>query len=245
VKVAFVVGFDNSVKAELRAKFDKELAGGSLVFFAKLSSRYSFDLPSFKSQFLKLAGESGIDPILVVAADLRSVPGLEWVHPYLEQIIGEGRSRCGSRIIDVAFCDDFQNPAPIIDTLDEFQLAVLVGGSITITQAMLSDYANGRKILCVRGNNQPCFEDALRRANIQFGNFDDYFAEMALSHTSNVSNTVKKVSKQYRCLLYSYEVLRYLHPAVKAVWSNNLYQGRTPASAVAWFKQAVQGSTKK
>jgi hypothetical protein len=173
------------------------------------------------------------------------VPGLEWVHHYLEQIIDEARSRSGLRPIDASFLGDFQNSAPVIDTLHEFQLTVRIADTIAITEATLSNYANGHQILCVRGNNQPCFEDALRRANIQFGCFDKYFMEMALSHTSNVSNTVKKVSKQYRCLLYSYEVLRYLHPAVKTAWGNNLYQGRTPASAVAWFKQALQGSTKK
>ena len=93
---------------------------------------------------------------------------------------------------------------------------------------------------CIVGTNQSSFEDALRRAGLQFERYEDHFVEVSLAYSSNVSQALKTYAKQYACLLYAWGALKYLDPSVKSKWKS-LHQGETPAAAVARFKQAVLG----
>ena len=242
MKVAFVVGFFNPVESALQDAFEEQLDGGTLICISKTSSRYAFDVNKFKSQFFQKAVASDVDSILVVAADLR---GQEWLTANLQQMVDAARDRSGGKNIQLVLLKDAQNPAPVMDSIHGYGLvasADYAGGEVSESQ--LIAYTGSKKVLCVRGKNQSGFEDALRRGNFQFTNFEDHFVELALSYGSNTGQTLKDSAKHHICLLYAWGELKYLQPATKSRWEN-LHQGENPAAAVARFKQAVQGGASK
>ena len=236
MKVAFVTGFFSPVKNGLEAEFAAELSRGALVFLGKASPHQAFDLKIFKSRFFQVAKGGDRDPILVIAAKVR---GLEWVNDSLAAIVESARAQSNGKEIRLLVFDDTQNPDPIIGALHDFDLSDSheQGG---VTEDKLLTYTHGQKVLCVRSDNQSTFEDALRRAGLQFDRFEDHFVEVSLAYSSNVSQALKSYAKQHACLLYAWGALKYLDPSVKSKWKS-LHQGETPAAAVARFKQAVLG----
>lgn len=234
MKVAFVVGFFSPVEKALSVEFKKELDSRVLVFLGKPSPHQPFNFHAFKSHFFQAASLNDPDPILVIAADMR---GLDWVRNSLEGIVGSGRSR--GREVQLLFFADAQDADPVVDALHEFQLSGVPEDRV-VSESMLMAYTKGQKIVCVRGQNQSSFEDALRRANFQFGRFEDHFLEIDLAYGPNVGETVTGYSKRHACLIYAWGELRYLQPATKRKWADP-HEGKTPASAVARFKQAVLG----
>jgi hypothetical protein len=239
VKVAFVVGFFNPVEAALKDAFEEDLDGGTLICVSKTSSRYAFDVNKFKSQFFQKAAASDVESILVIAADLR---GQEWLTANLQQMVDAARARSGGKNIQLELQKDAQNPTPVIDSINQYGLAKsgeCAGGEVSELELMA--YTHSKKVLCVRGKNQSGFEDALRRANFKFTNFENHFVELELSYGSNVGQTLKDSAKHHICLLYAWGELKYLQPATKSKWQN-LHQGENPAAAVARFKQAVQSN---
>jgi hypothetical protein len=243
VRVAFVVGFFNSLEEALQPEFQREFDNGRLVFLPIPSPRHPFDFKKFKSQFFDAASRDDQDPILVVATDMRNAE-LAWVRGSLEGIVDSARSRSNSRPIEgPLFLRDAQNAEPVADALRKFKLGDQVEEE-AVSEAMLQAHVNGGKAFCVRGRKQSCFEDALRRANIQFGRFEDYFVEVDLPYGSNVGQTLKERAKQHSFLLYAWGELKYMQPSDKDKWSA-VHQGQTPADAVARFKQAVIGTSRK
>jgi hypothetical protein len=238
VKVAFVVGFFNPVKRKLETLYKDELNRHTLQFLGKESPYQAFDLPAFKARFFELAGNDSPDPILVLAAETR---GFEWVTSQLEGAVNGGRSRAGDRKqIHLDLFQDAQNADPVLEALKQFWLEAGSADEVAkeITESELRAYLRGKRALCARGLNQTGFEEALRRANLRFSRFDEYFAELPLAYGSNVTQTLKNAASSYSCLLYAWGELRYLaHPAKKN-WKV-LFQGDAPAAAVARFKKAV------
>lgn len=238
---ALVVGFFNSIETSLRAEFKNEIDAGRLVFFHTPSPRHSFSFPKFKGRFFEVAMRNDGDTVYVLAADMRH-PELNWVRGQLEAIVASARARENCRHIDVTFFDNAQDSEAVAETLRECQLA---GPSENhpVDEAQLRRHTNGQKVLCIRGEQQASYEEAFRRADIQFENFEDHFEEIALPYGSNVGKTLKEYAKRYGCLLYAWGELKYAQPAVKDRWQA-FHQGKTPSSAVARFKEAVLGSSR-
>jgi len=234
VRVAFVAGFFSPVEETLKDEFECELASRALVVVGKPALKVPFDVHKFKSQFFQAASLDDRDPILVIATSIR---GEEWVRAALEGIVESGRSR--GREILLKFLPDTQDPAPIVEALDEFELTSSAK-DMAVTEAMLTTYRQGHRILCVRGGNQAGFADALTRAQVQFANFDDHFLEVTLSYGPNVIETLVKYSRNHSCLLYAWGELKYLQPRAKKKWGA-VHQGKTPSDAIVRFKQAVLG----
>jgi hypothetical protein len=239
VKVAFVVGFFNSLETSLRVEFKQEIDTGRLVFFNTPSPRYSFSFPKFKGQFFDVAMRNDQDTVYVLAADMRHAE-LSWVRGNLEGIVDSARAREDCRPIELTFFENAQDFEAIAEALRQCQLAGPIANH-PVDEESLRKHMNGQKTLCVRGMKQGSFEDALRRANIQFKSFGDHFEEMPLSYGSNVGKTLREAAKRYGCLLYAWGELKYVQPALKDKWGA-FHQGKTPADAVARFKQAVLGA---
>jgi hypothetical protein len=236
VKVAFVVGFFNSLETPLRAEFQHELDGGRLVFLGIPSPRYSFSFAQFKSKLFGTLSQTDQDPVYIFAADMRNSE-LAWVRGSIEGIVNSALSRENCRPIQLAFFENAQDFEAVADALRDCQLSGAVENH-HVDESALRAHMNGHKGLCVRGRQQSSFEDALRRANIQFENFTDYFEELDLPYGPNVGKTLKDCAKRYRCLLYAWGELKYLEPNAKDRW-HALHQGKTPAAVVARFKEAV------
>lgn len=239
MKAAFVVGFFSPVEKALQSEFGKELGSGALVFLGKPSLYQAIDLKGFKSRFFKVAKGGDRDPVLVIAARVRD-PRLDWINDSLAAIVESAREQSNGKAIHLSFFDDLQNPDPVVGALHEFELSDS-DQSCAVTEVKLLTYTKGLKVLCVRGQMQPSFEDALRRAGLQFEGYEVHFVEVTLAYNSNVTQVLKNYAKQHACLLYAWGGLKYLDPSVKGKWKT-LHQGETPAAAVARFKQAVLGS---
>jgi hypothetical protein len=242
VKVAFVVGFFSSVETTLRAEFKHEFEGGRLVCFNTPSPRYSFSFPKFKGHFFEIASRDDNDPVYVFAVDMRNAE-LLWVRPNLEGVIDSARSRENCRPIHLVFFENAQDSEAVADALRGCQL----GGPVEnhhVEESALKAYMNGQKALCIRSPQQTPFEEILRRANIQFEKFEDYFEEVELKYGSNVGKILKDCAKRYRCLIYVWGELKYMQPSIKDKWQA-VHQGKTPASAVARFKEALRGPSKE
>jgi hypothetical protein len=232
------VGFFSPVEKALRVEFEKEFDSGVLVFLGTASPRHTFNFHKFKSQFFQAASLSDPDPVLVIAADMR---GLDWVKKDLSGIVEAGRER--GKDVQLVFFADAQAAAPVADALREFGLS----GSPedrAVSAPMLLKHTKGEIVLCVRGEQQPTFEDALRRANFRFARFEDHFREIALPYGPNVGKILSENSKRCGYLLYAWGELKYMQPSVTARWKAH-QQGDTPAAAVVRFKQAIVGQCDK
>jgi hypothetical protein len=237
VKAAFVTGFFSPVKKALEVEFAREFDCEALVFLGKVSPHQAFDLKTFKSRFFQVAKAGDRDPILVIAAKVR---GLEWINDSVAAIVESARAQSNNKEIRLLFFEDAQNPDPITAALHEFDLSGAPELS-AVAEVKLLAHTKGQKVLCVRGDKQSSFEDALRRAGFQFERYEDHFVEIGLAYGSNVSKVLKSYAKQHAYLLYAWGALKYLDPSVKSKWKS-LHQGDTPAAAVTRFKQAVLGS---
>lgn len=239
---AFVLGFFSPVGKALEQKYAGALKARSVAFIGKNTPQQAFDLKRFKSEFFSRIADGSNDPILVLAAETR---GLEWVKMQLEQIVQAGTDRAGARPISLRFFHDAQDPNPIVDLIDTFLPAPAAEGAQAETsETALRRFRGSGRILCVRGNNQTGYEEALRRANIRFGTFDDHFEEMPLTYGSNIGNVIRNAASHYVGLLYAWGELKYLQPKIKKHWSV-LFQGDTPAAVVARFRQALEDAQKQ
>lgn len=238
MRIAFVVGFFNTLETPLRDEFQREFDNGMLVFLGISSPRHPFNLGIFKSQLLDAAGRDDRDPMLVIAADMRNRE-LAWVRGNLEGIVEAAQSRGRHRGITLMFLRDAQNVEPVAKAIHEFKLGEPIEGN-TVSEEMLRSHLNGSTIVCLRGKKQPSYKDALRRANFEFQRFEDYFVELELDYGSNVGRAVKARADKHGCLLYAWGKLKYLDPTIKDGW-RTVHEGQTPAAAVARFKQAVLG----
>jgi hypothetical protein len=241
VKVAFVVGFFSAIDKSLCAEFEQDVGAGRVVFFHTVSEQRSFNFPQFKSLFFEVVTRDDPDPVYVFAAEMRH-PALAWVRRNLQGIVNSARGRDKCRAIELVFFSNAQDAEPVADSIRECHLAGEPETRV-VEEELLRRHANGVKILCIRGEQQSSFEEALRRADIQFENFSDHFDEVPLPYGSNVGRTVKQSARSYNCLLYAYGELKYVQPAIKDKWKA-FHQGKTPAAAVARFKEAVLGSSK-
>jgi hypothetical protein len=240
---AFVVGFFSSVEDALRTEFDVLIETGTIVCVGKKSSAYPFDLKRFKGHLAQCIAVGGPDdPIIVIASDLRSE---QRFNNDLKHLIDAQKVRSG-REIRLEFHKDAQDAGAVIDSLETFGITGCADPcqESEISDAALTTYRHGKKILCVRGANQSEYEDVFRRANFKFARFDEHFLEMELAYSSNNGSTLKQSAKAHSCLIYAYGELKYLQPSVADKWIN-VHQGKNPSAAVARFKQAVQGLAQK
>lgn len=241
MKVAFVVGFFNTVEDALRSEMKERVDAKSIVCVPKRSSQYPFDLNRFKWLLSQELKSSDDEPILVVASDLRAE---ERFNHDLKQIIEAQRIRSGRDIRRVTH-KDAQDPAPVFESLEEFGFSTSEESSAEeISESTLTAHRGGKKILCVRGPNQSAYEDTLRRANFKFERFEDHFEEMVLPYSSNNGHTLKQSAKSHSCLIYAWGELKYLQPTVADKWQN-LHQGKNPAAAIGRFKQSVGVSKRR
>lgn len=234
MKAAFVVGFYSPVSDELRTRFAKELDAETLEVFPRSSSHHAFDVNAFKARILQRSEPS----VLIVAPDFSRSSEFGWLSSSLAGIREAARSRIGGRSVDLVFCEDTQNPNPVVLALRQFGFGFSSGPEDAVSEQALTIFRGQKRILCVRGKDQTAFEEVLRRAKFEFQDFGTHFAEVPLPYGSNVGNTVKKFSKQHPCLIYAWGVLKYLAPPIKAKFEH-FFTGDTPTAAVGWFKQGV------
>lgn len=232
MRTAFVLGFFKTVDAELRGEFGEHFDVGGVVSIPneRFDPRQAFDVKSFAQRFNRTMIDGTQDEVLIVIADL--VP---WATAAVE---GLACQQIG-RTIQIRKLRDARSSRPVAELLRDF-IRPLIGE--IVAEHTVRAYANGGRILCVRGNHQAPFQDVFERHGFDAPCFETHCTERVydVGKNSNLIRDLRDGARNFGCVLYAWHGLRTAPHEVKAKYpKGRFFEDSTTSRVVQAFKRSL------
>jgi len=230
LRVAFVLGFYDPVKAALASIYAERLKDGSIIWIGQKAHGREANLSEFSALYLEKC-KAGAERILVLVAQIR---GREFVVDAVQGIMQASGS--GEKPIPFENAGDRDG---VLQCIADFGPD---GPTELSCEAIQSKIPKGR-ILCVSLDRNTSVLDALRRAGFSEVALRTFFEEerIAGARNSGLMEHLAARSKQYSYLLYSFQGLRTLTPEVKGKFER-CYEAPTAAKLAELARRWMEGN---
>jgi hypothetical protein len=226
MKIAFVAGFYDPVKEALDISHSAHQANGSLVWVRQRELHKEADLTEVSSRFFDAAKRAEF-----VRMILHVPRGRAWVTTSVEGILKNSTVEFDI----VPFYND-GDCAGVLKCIAEFGLAI----PDPLDCGCVRKKIPCGKILCISLDAKASVIDALARAGFAPETIAECFEEERIEggRNSGLLQHLSSRSRQYRYLIYAFDGLRHLSPAVKHKFVK-CWNEANAAKVVAQFKKWI------
>jgi len=227
LKIAFVVGFYNTVNKSLKIRFPDNdrliLVDHGKNSLSVFKERFYDAIKTYDSLLVCL-GRSGSDQHLQDA-----VTG----------IISTAQAQSTATIQFKPF-KNLYDPMPVVELVESFGLQM---DTVIETFHVRSKVADG-KILCVSLEGKTSIFSALERAGFSEEAIRECFTEQQYKggRNSNLMQDLKSRAQSHSCLLYAWGSLRTSTPDVKDAYKYGCYEAPSASQVVELFKKSFTDS---
>lgn len=231
MKIAFVAGFYDPVKEALDNPYSEHQATGSLVWIRQRELHKEADLTEVSSRFF-----SSIERADSVRVILHVPRGRAWVIDSVRGILEKGKAMNSALEFDIVPLENDGDCDGVLQCIADFGLAAPVG----IESAVIRKKIPTGKVLCVSLEGKTPIIDALQRAGFTPEAVAQSFEEDRIEggRNSGLLQTLASKSLKYRHLLYAFDGLRTLSPAIKHKFAK-CWEAPNAAKVVAQFKKWI------
>ncbi len=228
VRVAFFLGFYDSVLKRIQRTFEKEMRAHSLICIRPAPAKAYPDLRSFRAGFFDKLAQGATD-VLVLVAIVRSQDE-EWLSRAVEAAIEEGRRRFGATVT-TEYQRDARDDGWVADKLKAFAPTV----PTLISSAQVRQKLSGQKVLCIREKSTGGFRSALEHAGFEPKVYEEHFTEHVAEASASSKGLGEKV-RMHTFVMYAFE--RFGHSFGKCLDGHDgvLFKEGRAGACVASFK---------
>ena len=234
MKVAFVVGFFDPVKDQLKREFPRQLETGS-IFWISQGKGQSVDITEFKTLFYRELNKKP-ESVCVLIAVIRDY---EWAKHTFESIVEDGRAKLPSCQISLSFYDDRSAATRIASEIAGIGFSEIQEVTFDQVKAKLK----GSKVICVVADGQTPIKAALARGGFSSAIISEFFDEenVATGKNSTLMEHLQTYTKTYSHMLYAWKNLRTSGPGlVKAFRKSGIfYEAESAAKVVEMFRKWI------
>ena len=228
MKIAFVVGFYDSVKTALNARYPAPtyqdrliwIAGGShaLVAFKK---RF-YDVVETAEGLLVCLGRGGTE---------------QYVEDHMRGIIGVAEAKFTTPIHFRVVSNKY-DPKPIVALVESFGLETEAALEVSHIRAKVAE----GKILCVSLEGKTGVLVALQRAGMSAKAIEECFVEEKIKggKNSNLMQHLKQRALHHPCLLYAWNGLRSSPPEVRTAYKVFCFEAQNAFQVVEGFMKWIR-----
>ena len=219
MKIAFVAGFHDPVKQKLDEHYSAQQANGSLVWVRQRERRREVDLTLLSARVLEPIRGTKEVRVRVV---LHVPSGREWIVGKVEGILRKGQELNPALQCDpiVQFGDDGDDDGALV-CIREFDLPAPTG----ISAAAIREKIPEGTILCVSHQDKTSILKALEHAKLAEDAKQLFEERIEGGRNSNLAQEIARLSLKYRYILYAYDGLRHIGPAIQhkyiKVWNRS------------------------
>jgi len=231
MKIAFVAGFYDPVKEALDNPYSEHQANGSLVWIRQNELHKEADLTLLSSRFID--GVNRADTVRVV---LHVPRGRQWVVDSVQGILERGKDLNSALEFDIVPLENDGDRDGVLKCIADFGLAV---PAHVESDTVRTKIPSG-KVLCVSLDGKTSILDALQRAEFAPETITQCFDEERIEggRNSGLLQMLASRSLRYRYLIYAFDGLRHLSPAIKHKFVK-CWNEANAAKVVAQFKKWI------
>lgn len=233
MKIAFVAGFFDPVKKALEeGPYSEHQASGSLIWIRQKAMNREVNLHEFSARFFDRVKQA--DSVLTLLAILK---GREWVEASVLGIIGRAKESVPDLSCELLTFRNAGDRNGVTKALDAFGLP---SPSLVAREKMRTKVAD-EKVLCVSLEGKTSILDALGRAGFGAETIQAHFCEERIdgARNSGLMEHLALRSIQYKHLLYAWDGLRTLTPAVSRKFTT-CCEAPNAAKVVQLFKRWIE-----
>jgi hypothetical protein len=231
MRIAFVAGFYDPVKEALDIPYSEHQANGSLVWIRQRELHKEADLTDVSSRFFDIAERS--DSVRVI---LHVPRGRAWVVDSVQGILEKGKAMNSTLEFEIIPFENDGDCDGVLQCVADFGLAAPVG----IESAVIRKKIPTGQVLCMSLEGQTSIVDSLQRAGFTQEAVTRCFQEDRIEggRNSGLLQSLASKSLQYRYLVYAFDGLRTLSPAIKHKFAK-CWEAPNAAKVVAQFKKWI------
>ena len=231
MKIAFVAGFYDPIKEALDNPYSEHQANGSLVWIRQKELHKEADLTELSSRLIDAIKRA--DSVRVI---LHIPRGRTWVFDSVQGILEKGKGMNSALEFDIVPFENDGDRDGVLQCIADFGLPA----PADVECATIRTKIPSGKILCVSLEGKTSIIDALQRAQFAPETITQCFEEERIEggRNSGLLQMLSSRSLQYRYLIYAFEGLRHLSPAVKHKFVK-CWNEANAAKVVAQFKKWI------
>jgi hypothetical protein len=232
MKIAFVAGFYDPVKEALDNSYSAHQANGSLVWIGQRELHREADLTELSSRFFDAAERAEFVRVVLHVPRDRA-----WVKASVYGILAGGKAQHSTLEFDVVPLDNDGDCNGVLKCIADFGLAAPADVECACVRAKIPS----GKVLCVSLEGKTSIKEALERAAFAPEAVSRCFEEERIEggKNSGLLQHLSSRSLQYRYLLYAFDGLRHLSPAIKHKFIK-CWNEANAAKVVAQFKKWIR-----
>jgi hypothetical protein len=231
MKIAFVAGFYDPVKEALDISHSAHEADGSLIWIRQRELHREADLTALSARLLDIAKDADFIRIIL------HVPrGREWVTTSIQGIVASGMELNAKLQCEIVPFGNDGDCEGVLKCVAGFDLPA----PDPLNSAEIRKRIPAGKVLCMSLEGKTSVIDALERAGFSPQTIAECFEEERREggQNSNLLQHLSSRSLQYRYLVYAFEGLRTLSPAIKHKFAK-CWEASNAAKAVALLKKWI------